>query len=790
MKLLPRVSKVSFLSIVATALCAVVFHFSPYGVVSAAEQSIEKYVAEVQLKDEGIQIPEIEELLEGIEYSYSELSSEIKIGSETITDTFIKPEDQSIDDVNTEYGLQRESLLINLLNSPDTTESDKQEVSQKLGAEEFQNISLDRVRVVSDSESEIKQLVERKSLLPEIQDIKESKERIHEQVEELRDQSRSIEDLKKDRRLFDRFQIRNFIGSVMNFFAPYNYISAEEPEVPAWVPDFTSISFFDTDEIGVNPYKEWYTIPESQDYMLQDAVSHWWRTYIIATKDGKTYLGKFNDEQGVDFNGWQELTNIPLDSQNHKIESHNNRLYLGYTVSDEIKMQSSWDGGNSWADEREVGVGEVIGFDFTSHNGKICMAITNSSKSVKASCVDDGWWDWYTAEWSETSISVSDRAPTIESAFGGLWVANQFNILDSFNRMYVSYDNGETWQFDQGSNDRIGTTPTLVAIGSSEFNNEKLCIGFQKGRLEGGMNIGEGPTSGGGGSSEKEYILETPVFQKCLTRYGSEYDQWNWGPVQDQQALSEQPLIFISDSSRLIQIHQTLDNTIQSRTLEWQNPGGRGYISHIRWDENPGFKEGIKDFTGGPDSWVVYPEGYEHEVILNNYIYDSDKSYINDGELYLDDFDLGFDAVIPEMCLPVYRYWASNLPGAYVDTRLNYSVSDSQELLRCDSQPSGEEGKGEISYTIGSEFGSDIEPNADYFAYINTYKGNLYKPVFKVQGSITDLVYDSPLALGYDGTWSAFYKDTVFILRDDDVWYNDEEWVNQGNTYPYWYLSN
>lgn len=81
-----------------------------------------------------------------------------------------------------------------------------------------------------------------------------------------------------------------------------------------------------------------------------------------------------------------------------------------------------------------------------------------------------------------------------------------------------------------------------------------------------------------------------------------------------------------------------------------------------------------------------------------------------------------------------------------------------------------------------------IKPNQYYFTYWHGDKGELYRPVFKVQPSLTDLQYKNPLTFGYKGTWAAFPKSNGNkIIPSESAPNNWINYYNQGKDYPYWY---
>jgi hypothetical protein len=277
-------------------------------------------------------------------------------------------------------------------------------------------------------------------------------------------------------------------------------------------------------------------------------------------------------------------------------------------------------------------------------------------------------------------------------------------------------------------------------------------------------------------------IAKSEIYTKYFDGNG-QYNAWNWTPWHKQEIAVQgsgvkSRIETTSDTSRLTMVGTRGDDKF-SRTLQYQSNPGRGYISYMRWDEDPGFSEGYQNIE---DEWVEYPQGYEHEVYLNNYDYSGADVDYNQGQLYLQNSNTSnIPAVAPNACIPTNIYYASSLPGAYIDTRLD-------ENLECDSRPNYE-----ISFTIGSEFGYEIEKDQYYFTYIETGKGDLNKPIYKVQGSLTSLNYDFLATGGYTGTWAAFGISNKKLIYDSNglsnVWVHSYD-DNRDSSYPFWYREN
>jgi hypothetical protein len=122
-------------------------------------------------------------------------------------------------------------------------------------------------------------------------------------------------------------------------------------------------------------------------------------------------------------------------------------------------------------------------------------------------------------------------------------------------------------------------------------------------------------------------------------------------------------------------------------------------------------------------------ETYEHEFYLWNGNNIGRKTYLTKGTNWSPN------------CMPNdYKYLASNLPSAYLDTRLNQDAS-------CDSWGD------EVSYTIGSSWPKDIAKQTWYQTYWSTPVGDRSLPVFKVSAQIGYNYWTPGVPTG---TWSSF----------------------------------
>jgi hypothetical protein len=765
--------------------------------VAFAQETPEPVELKLELREE-ITENQVKDILQDKDYLITNLKGEVRVGDEIITDFISKGKGEALEDVDELFQEQRQTLLVNMLQAQELSEENSEEMKQQFSREELLTsiretkntpVKVKEISVITENQEKAQAIKDSLRSRSEIKDIRESIKEIQtqeiEEKKEVKEENRSLK----------------WLRNTLNFlFAP---LRAVANSTPAWVPDFTSIAFFDTDEVGLNPYEDWSNFNSDSNINITDIESHWWRTYIVAEgENGESdKITRFSEEDGSGFEPWRELApvvpGISNNMINHELVSRGNSLYhfyqmpkvgsLGYAPF-RLYVRESLDGGYNWTNPVEV-TDHSTAYTATKHNGDICVAseYQDVNVEIQIKCVTNPMtYDWANVTWSAIQDEVyfqGNKFIDMESQFGTLWIAYRKESTGTL-EVKSSYDNGSTWNDvmfgdnPQEAGERItGVAEVeLTAIGTWNNQNERLCLTADR---------------------YDDAVFSYVVNQSCLYRYfdgNGQYNAWNWTPWQKQEIAVQgsgvkSRIETTSDTSRLSMVGTRGDDKF-SRTLQYQSNPGRGYISYVRWDEDPGFSEGVIDYTNG--GWIVYPGGYEHEVYLNQYDYSLSTNDYNEGQkIYISRNDEGIEynlgqPNVPYACLPIYNYWASNLPGAYIDTRLD---EDGPQTY-CDSNLNE---SGEISFTIGSEFGYQIEEDQYYFTYLNADRGELGKPIFKVQGTQTELRYDDPRTFGYSGAWAAFStgEPTIKLIYDPfESQIPNSPWINQDDrstSYPFWY---
>ena len=688
----------------------------------------------VEIEGNNLEAKEINNIIKDEEYQVLQIEGEIEVGTEKVTDNLIKVKGENLAELEKEITDQRELLLLNLKN---TEELGKENKSKKEKEKKIKDIekaitenkkvkkNIKKIKATYETEEKANKTIERQKNNKKIKKMEKQVKKVEEKEnkEETKQEkiNKNIEKLKM---------------SLLKEIKPLKEVYAQGT---GWIPNYVDIAFYDTDEVGIWPLEWWKDTSNGKTNQRPDATNLWWRTYIIHQgTDGYPYLGKFRDEGAKDFEGWRKL-DFPYvkEDRDHSIASQTDWLWhtTRSTKTNKIYIRRSSDGGNTWTTFKDLGIRSSTAVDMINHGGNnLCIVYKGDiNQNVYVGCSND-WmvksesWRWRQLVGIQTSIQ-----PSIASSFGTLWVGHRGNDRKVY--LQSSYDNGNSWNGVENIRGGMTDSPIgLAGIGKAEWKNERLCV-IIRSTTDRGM-----------------------IEHSCLYRYGETYNSWNYHPWMKQQGITNDGPVVVSDTSRMIQVHRTLDNKIQTRALQWANPGGRGYVSNMMW-KNPEFKE-IPPRLGFDG---VLGQTYEHEVYLYNY-----NTYINNyGKTYISK-----DTTIFPNCMPKgVRYWSSNLPGAYLDTRADFT--------KCDNQ-----GDGEVSYTIGSARASQIIPNQYYFTYWHGDKGENYRPIFKVQ---SQLGFRTP----YDcyTTWcSSAYENDPSTRKDIiPMTSNRDTYWNRGSDYPYWY---
>lgn len=703
----------------------------------------------------------VKALLSNKVYKKAELQSQINIGEESLFDSYTHIPEENFDTLELNIDSQRTELLNNLLETNNLSEKEseklkkqykKEEIIQSVSTIKAERLKVNQIAVIVNEQDKAEQLV------------RSIKEETH--IDKVK-----LIDPKVDKTQIDKTSSqkkKSVFSGIKDFFNPVNEAFAD---AWVWFPNYTSIAFFDTDETDFYTYDEWDPVAENYGataYTLEspEVTWHWGRAYIAYTgTNGYTRTGVYGFDQygnkywdNYHFNNNEWLKGPSQWDKNPAMVSWNGELYQAVRAegnNDNIMIRHGVTDSNNYGKPNfgnytNLQVQTEKDFGMTVHNGQLCIAYQPiNTNDITWGCSWNGttFSNWQTM--SNLPGGGTDQGVEIESAHGDIYFSYSGRNDD---KLYV-YDTWNGWRHLM--NGYTENLPALSKHGDNSTGNEKLCL-LHRGTDYNGQ-----------------------MWKSCLYRYGQNYDQWNWHPWQRQQGETNDSPAMTYDDGILAQLHRGLDNKVYLRILRKPNPAGRGYLSTMKWDQAP-----YSNSDGA----------YEHEV----YLYRFDDQYTNyQQRTYLSQDTQPASNEVPTRCRPMsVRYWTSDLPSNYLDTRLDLSGN-------CDSENT------EISYTIGSKDAEEIDSDRYYFTYMHLFDPSsseiLYRPLAKVQGQNSQ-VFDgigsrNPIGWTCDGEgyeWCVFkkYNDLPGIPWDNPD-KGDENFkklipydlnqTNRGWTYPYWF---
>jgi hypothetical protein len=236
------------------------------------------------------------------------------------------------------------------------------------------------------------------------------------------------------------------------------------------------------------------------------------------------------------------------------------------------------------------------------------------------------------------------------------------------------------------------------------------------------------------------------MYQGCTK------DGYNWGGWYRISGETFNAPATTQTLGKLWWAHKGTDNNMY---LKYSNTGAstRGYYSYMLWD-NPGFG---------------YNDTYEQDIFMWNGDNAGRKTYLNKNS-----------SLFPD-CMPIVKYATSNLPSAYLDTRLKSDLGG----VGC------EDWFDEVSFTIGSAAARGIQSNTWYVNYIETMKGDRDRPAIKISAQFgerrPELCADRSFCLGSIGfecytTWCSWPTSP----QQEMMSYETSFSINRNLTYPYW----
>jgi|GEM_PF-3155899 hypothetical protein len=611
-------------------------------------QSHEPIELEVDIK-EPINTSEVEDLVKNIPYNQLVLQGDVIIGNNTLSDFTTINTLENLNQVDSKVREQRDLLLFNI----EKTSSSSQDKS-------LQSYSLQDIQKSREDNQKNRPTFKSLTMVTDKEWVEALKTKRNPKVKDIR-----VKNTK------EKQKVSSTINTLTEYFKKGLIGSAQASGT--WWPNYTSIAFFDTDEVGFNPNPIWNNMDSLSGTRTNngvDSVYHlaqdgYWVYNVHTGTDGRTYIGRIRPT-GTGWSGWKMISDSTTDRY-PTLMTFRGAIYVGVKNQDgNIYIRHSDDDWNNWTNFRPVGRQTTHGFGIIGYNNSLCVfhkGLANSRMYIGCSGNE---WSFASNIWREVS-GETNQSVVLSSGFGELW---QGHIGTNGNQVFLRSTRdpnywGGWWQLNGGQSPRIFDITSYNPNGTGE----QICV-----IISGTDNI---------------------VSQTCGRKSGT---QVQWHPWQRQGigSVTNSPTAAGTNNS-LFQMAAQSGGITQYRFLS-STPSARGYISWMKWNN--------RNF-GTNDT-------YEHEVYLYNY----DDSVSSNRKTYMTKSGTG-----SPNCMPTVQYAASNLPSPYLDTRLDQNGS-------CDHSGN------EVSYTIGTPVASSLSNTAMYFTYWQTDEGALYKPIFKVQGQL------------------------------------------------------
>jgi hypothetical protein len=690
--------------------------------------------------------------LDSLEYESVTLKSEFQIGDQVQTDFLIKKQGEDNTNLEKDLDNERAGYLHNLENAPSTV-GDKKEI--KKATKEEIRLAIDKIDkekseikeakflVKSVNKDKVKTSLEKNKKFEKIieQEVKKAESKTEPKAEQKADQQTqapqapqtkqndpSLKELQKTTRYW------------LDKISPSLQVHAQSA-VPDWVPDFSSVNFFDMDEVGTWVDSNWTNANIVSNAQPSVAFGNG-RMYIaVRGTDNKVYVGNW-DSNGGNFLGWNEVGNGWTTPAAPTIEWYYGRLYVGIRGTNNTPYYKySTNGTGAWTSWTSMGGVVASGIDFERLGNSLYAGGRGTDNRIYLNRMDNGnnvWTGWA----QKGSWSTPDK-PVLAGHNNTIY----FGIRGYDNKAYVN-TNAVTWSDTNWKVARGGGVNESFGMASID---SKLCFLFRGANSQLVQGCSDSPSI-----PTPPYAINSNLYSSYAPALGKDYHLM-------QVAVGSYNLPPIGNTST----HFRKLGYVQS-TL-----GSRGYISEMVWaDGSSGFEV---NSTYEQDIFLF--NGDNPDQNKTTYITKETTAYI----------PLPYP---PKGCYPIVRYLTSTLPSSYLDTRVQYTANPFE---LCDNTSN------EVSYTIGTSNPTQIVANTRYINYWTAAEGDRNRPVFKLTAQLGEMRPDTciirldcilQISSGNRYTcnvvgdeWCSFSTDQKILTPNDDF----KTDLTQTATYPYWY---
>ncbi|NJS41608.1 hypothetical protein HC766_04660, partial [Candidatus Gracilibacteria bacterium] len=400
-----------------------------------------------------------------------------------------------------------------------------------------------------------------------------------------------------------------------------NPISTQAQSTPDWVPDFSSVNFFDMDEVGTWVDSSWVSSQGSSNAQPSVTFGNGRMYVAVRGTDNKVYVGNWNSN-GDDFQGWSQIGNNWVTPDSPTIEWYWGRIYVGIRgTNNRTYLKWSGNGGASWTGWADIGGVINSGWDLERVGNSLYARARGTNNRLYLNRMDNGSNNW-TGWVLKGGWSTIDK-PVLAAHNNTLY----FGIRGTDNKAYVNI-NGLSWSDNNWREVRNGTDESfgMASIGS------RLCFLFRNPNNAVVQGCADDPN------------LPNRVFT-INSNINSAYPP---ALAKDWQLMQ----VVVGGES-----DTNPGNGIKHRKLGFSTDS-RGYITEMIWD-NPDF---------GPNAT------YEHDIFLwnGNNPDQNNTTYLTKNTT---PYQLQFP---PKGCYPEVRYATSTLPSYYLDTRIEATINPFQ----------------------------------------------------------------------------------------------------------------
>ena len=547
--------------------------------------------------------------LQGEEFTSVTLESNYPLGDDTMTDFMIKKPTDDLENLSADLIGYRNDFLTTLEVAPSevgkTVEGEKYTADQIKQAQKEEKYLVPKVKQAKVLVREDKQ-EKIKTKLSKDKKIKELKVSEIKPEEKVKEQDSNPEEKKTDQPAQETSLFSNPLKGI------FSRVKTQAQGYPDWVPDYTSVSFFDTDEVGAWVYNDWQSLSGQTATNL--SITHGNGSMFLAHKgvnNNNLYVGKANSN-GENFLGWQRVPAITLSAP--AIEYYWGRVYVTVrSTNDEVYVTYSDNEGGSWQPWQKISGITQRAPELEKLGNKLYLAVRGNDGYPYWRHIANGSNSW--SSWIRGNRLTDEKLTLAANGNNKMYLGlKERGTQDAIVNLDITNYSDNNWRMVRGY--------TKGGFGMVGINN-RVCFQLREISDE----LLQGCTDPG--------IVNQPEFiRSYLTSRVDPVIDKDWNLMQvGVGAINE----------------ENTPNTIQFRRLGF-NTNSRGYLTEMKWN------------NGGQDFQVN--NAFEPKISLGNSSSTNQKTYLSKNTRE------------PRACKPDVLYVTSSLPYYYLDTRARFESGD------------------------------------------------------------------------------------------------------------------